>query len=417
MENEKSFSITGLIVKIILVIAFIFLLIWLFPAPNLKPVYDRIFADNVETMTDAAKSYYTVERLPKDLNGTVKLTLNEMLSMKLVLPIADSDNKLCDGNASYVEITKTATEYIIKTNLSCPNRTDYVIEHMGCYNLCSTACTIAQQETAKEANKTETKVIKIVTPPTATTSYLYKYAKTTSNTTYAWTGWSSDIAYTTSDNINFGCTADKCIEKSKTTTVKTGTKTIYATDANGDKIALYQQVYDNVLTSYEVKSCTGYNYVIYQNVGTYSYVSGTSWVDQGVSTFTTVPTDTATTKYEYVGAGFDVDCVAECSSHVMLFRVYKMTRTYVSGSTNGDSFVNITCASYKTETVPVIGYRKVFIGYKIDRVENVYKTVTYYHYKTRVATTTSNTDIQYRKYYDKTLINNGYKLISKTVIK
>jgi len=417
MENDRSFSITGLIVKIILVIAFIFLLIWLFPMPNLKPVYDRIFADNVETMTDAAKSYYTVERLPKNLNDTVKLTLNEMLSMKLVLPIADSDNRLCDGNASYVEITKTATEYIIKTNLSCPTRTDYIIEHMGCYNLCSTECTIAQQETAKETNKTTTKIIKIVTPPSDTTSYLYKYSKTISHTTYAWTGWSSDISYTTSDNINFGCTDDKCIEKSKTTTVKTGTKTIYSTDASGDKIALYQQVYDNALTSYEVKACTGYNYVIYQNVGTYSYVSSTSWVDQGVSTFTSVPTDTATTKYEYVGAGFDADCVAECSSHVMLFRVYKSTKTYVSGSTNGDSFVNITCASYETKTVPVMGYRKVFIGYKVERTENVYKTVNYYHYKTRIATTTSTTDIQYRKYYDKTLINNGYKLISKTVIK
>lgn len=414
MENERSFSITGVIVKIILVIAFIFLLIWLFPAPNLKPVYDRIFADNVETMTDAAKSYYTVERLPKDLNGTVKLTLNDMLSMKLLLPIADSDNKLCDGNASYVEITKTATEYVIKTNLSCPNKTDYVIEHMGCYNLCSNECTIAQQEAAKEANK----VIKVVKPtPIDTKAYLYKYQKTTYNTTYKWTDWSADIAYTSSDNIKFGCTDDKCIEKSKTTTVKTGTKTIYKTDASGNKIALYQQVYDNVLTSYEVKACTGYNYVIYQNVGTYSYVSNTTWVDQGVSSFTYVPTDTATTKYVYVGAGFDADCVAECSSHVMLFRVYKSVKTYVSGSTTGDSFINITCASYETKTVPVMGYRKVFIGYQVDRVENVYKTVNYYHYKTRIATTTSSTDTQYRKYYDKALINNGYKLVSKTIIK
>jgi hypothetical protein len=112
-NSEKIFSVRSFILKVILVILFVFLLMWLFPMPNLKPVYDRIFADNIDTMKDAAKSYFTVERLPKEVNKSVRMTLDEMLSMKLLLPLADSDNKLCDGRNSYVEIMKTDTEYLI----------------------------------------------------------------------------------------------------------------------------------------------------------------------------------------------------------------------------------------------------------------------------------------------------------------
>ena len=153
MEKERDFSLGRLVFKIILVIAFVFLLMWLFPMPNLNPVYDRIFADNIDTMKDAAKSYYTVDRLPKEVNASVSMTLSEMLAKKFVLPIADSDGKICDGDASYVQITKTdqPNEYILKANLVCPNKADYVIEYMGCYDLCPATC--KELEPVKEENK------------------------------------------------------------------------------------------------------------------------------------------------------------------------------------------------------------------------------------------------------------------------
>lgn len=158
MEKERDFSLGRLVFKIILVIAFVFLLMWLFPMPNLNPVYDRIFADNIDTMKDAAKSYYTVDRLPKEVNASVSMTLSEMLAKKFVLPIADSDGKICDGDASYVQITKTdqPNEYILKANLVCPNKADYVIEYMGCYDLCPAVeciCGTECEVPAKEGNK------------------------------------------------------------------------------------------------------------------------------------------------------------------------------------------------------------------------------------------------------------------------
>jgi hypothetical protein len=162
-NSEKIFSVRSFILKVILVILFVFLLMWLFPMPNLKPVYDRIFADNIATMKDAAKSYFTVERLPKEVNKSVRMTLNEMLSMKLLLPLADSDNKLCDGNNSYVEVMKTDTEYLIKINLSCPNKSGYIVEHLGCYDICADKCQPTEVE--KEVVKTTTNKPKQPKPP------------------------------------------------------------------------------------------------------------------------------------------------------------------------------------------------------------------------------------------------------------
>ncbi len=147
MYNEgRSFLLRDVIIKVLLVLLFVFLLIWLFPMPNLNPVYDRIFGENIKTMTEAAKSYYTIERLPKNVGDKVTLTLKEMLENKMILPFVDSDNKSCDATKSFVEIVRMEDEYLIKTTLSCPSKTDYVIEYLGCYDICGDLCDEEEKE-------------------------------------------------------------------------------------------------------------------------------------------------------------------------------------------------------------------------------------------------------------------------------
>ena len=72
---------------------FIFILLWLFPTKSnltdslneaLNPFYDRIFQENLDTMKEVAIAYYTTDRLPKKEGDTKKLTLGEMLEMKLL---------------------------------------------------------------------------------------------------------------------------------------------------------------------------------------------------------------------------------------------------------------------------------------------------------------------------------------------
>ena len=93
MEEKRGLTIKDLLIRLILVIVFIFLLIWLFPMPDLKPLNNQIFADNIDRMKDVAKSYYTLERLPKDINSLKRMTLKKMIDNKLILPLMDSNGK------------------------------------------------------------------------------------------------------------------------------------------------------------------------------------------------------------------------------------------------------------------------------------------------------------------------------------
>ena len=56
-----------IIVKIILVILFIILLLWLFPRNDLGVFYDGVYTNNINTMRDAAEKYYTGNRLPSNV--------------------------------------------------------------------------------------------------------------------------------------------------------------------------------------------------------------------------------------------------------------------------------------------------------------------------------------------------------------
>ena len=139
-EERKGLTVKDLLIRLILIIIFIFLLIWLFPMPDLKPLNNQIFQDNIDRMKDVAKSYYTVERLPKDFNTSKKMTLKEMIDNHLILPLMDSNGNYCNNDDSYIEIKKTENEYQIKVYLSCSDKKDYVIEHFGCYDICNDRC-------------------------------------------------------------------------------------------------------------------------------------------------------------------------------------------------------------------------------------------------------------------------------------
>ena len=85
-ESRKSYFIRDLIVRVLLIVLFIFLLMFLFPMPNLTPFYDAIFNNNVQTMKDAAEKWYTTDRMPANEGDVEKLTLQEMIDKHLILP-------------------------------------------------------------------------------------------------------------------------------------------------------------------------------------------------------------------------------------------------------------------------------------------------------------------------------------------
>lgn len=174
--ERRGFPLRDFLLKLILVIIFVFLLAWLLPkfiAPvinkttnnnngkacttstcdtsGISALTSQIFADNLERMKDAAISYYTDERLPQEEGQSQTMTLSEMIGKKIIVPLVDKNNKACDVEKSYVKITKIADEYILKVNLKDSEKEDYILVHLGCYTYCDSY--ICQKQDTGSATK------------------------------------------------------------------------------------------------------------------------------------------------------------------------------------------------------------------------------------------------------------------------
>ncbi len=196
-EERNEFPIKDLLIKILFLALFVFLLLWLFPIGRnkveLKPLTDQIFNGNVQAMKEAAKAYYTNERLPKNVGSKVSMTLQEMLNRKLVLPFTDKNGESCDTQNSYVEITRMDKEFSLKVYLSCNKQNDYVVEIMGCNDKCKVIDNDKTADNDKPVKPVKPdKPVKPVTPTKKTKTITeYEYKRTISNSTWsAYTAWS-----------------------------------------------------------------------------------------------------------------------------------------------------------------------------------------------------------------------------------
>ena len=160
-NGEREFPFKDFLTKLILVIVFVFLLVWLLPkfiTPTIvqencndtkksgpstecslaySSLTSQIFQDNLDKMKEAAVSYYTVERLPNAIGDTDKMTLADMYEKKLLTTLIDKNNKKVDSEKSYVEITKMDEEYLLKVFIKDSEKEDYILVHLGCYNYCN----------------------------------------------------------------------------------------------------------------------------------------------------------------------------------------------------------------------------------------------------------------------------------------
>jgi len=139
----RSFSMKEKLLKVLFIIILIFVSTLIFPNKSefeekLDPLYQNTFNKNVKLMKDAAKKYFNSSRLSNKVGETVFLTLGDMLDKQLIIPFVDSQNNQCDYEHSYIEITKIDDEHYLKINLQCPDKSDYIIVNMGCYNYCDT---------------------------------------------------------------------------------------------------------------------------------------------------------------------------------------------------------------------------------------------------------------------------------------
>ena len=150
-ERGSRFSLLDIVVKLIFAALFIFILVWLFQknVPNMAPFYSNVFRENIKYMQEAGESYFTDDKLPKEIGQSNRISLADMFDKKLVLPFVDEDGNSCNQYDSYVSVTKTDNGYELKTNLVCNKESNYTIKILGCHNyckdaLCSKTCSVEQ---------------------------------------------------------------------------------------------------------------------------------------------------------------------------------------------------------------------------------------------------------------------------------
>lgn len=481
--EERGFPFRDFLLKLILVIIFVFLLVWLLPkfmeptvvkkegnseTTDISSLTSQIFADNLERMKDAAISYYTDERLPKEVGDSDKMTLSDMIGKKIIVALIDKNNKACDVEKSYVKITKTEDEYILKVNLKDSEKEDYILVHLGCYTYCdSYVCEKKETQVAIKGSK-PTAIVPIkgsvtYTPkdpdnPTPTNSsnpsptptdiptpsdeptptppeepdYIYEYQKTTGAEYSEWSNWSSwSKTSCATKEINCNSNDPTCLKKLQRYNRK-------------EKIGTYEKKYTKTRSvlkqtgSYTQKSCSKYNYVVintttyattttrtYTTINTiskYTQASSGGWTYNGRGSYANPPRDTATTHYKFVGADYSY-CYDTCTT---LPNYYYDSYTYTGGmssvtsttSTPGGTSTSTStsssttqqasasCGEYVTKTIPI--YSTINETEVATRTEPLYGTVCYQSTKTRKLIDAGKTRTKWSKYNDTELLNNGW---------
>ena len=112
--ERRGFPLRDFLLKLILVVIFVALLVWLLPkfikptivneckhsgssgaicdTSGIDALTSQIFMDNLEKMKNAAISYYTDDRLPQKVGDSEKMTLSDMIGKHLIVALIDKNN-------------------------------------------------------------------------------------------------------------------------------------------------------------------------------------------------------------------------------------------------------------------------------------------------------------------------------------
>ena len=189
MEDERRINIVKVLLKLIVVVLVILFSAWIVTkiCSNNNPInsdklVDQVFQDNLNRMKEVGISYFTLERMPKNVGDKEKITLQDMYDKNLILEVRDEENNLCSDTDSYIEVEKYNDEYQMKVNLSCSNRKDYIIVVMGCYNYCKNEiCEKQEQDVITDSDNDSQQNMVIE----------YEYYKATNGKWTDWSAWSA----------------------------------------------------------------------------------------------------------------------------------------------------------------------------------------------------------------------------------
>ena len=471
MEDERRINIVKVLLKLIVVVLVILFSAWIVTkiCSNNNPInsdklVDQVFQDNLNRMKEVGISYFTLERMPKNVGDKEKITLQDMYDKNLILEVRDEENNLCSDTDSYIEVEKYNDEYQMKVNLSCSNRKDYIIVVMGCYNYCKNEICEKQEQdviTDSDNDSQQNTVIE------------YEYYKATNGKWTDWSAWSAwqktyleptEYRKVETKVVQEDYTYESTIEEDEYADVIISCPSGYSLNSEGTKCkkisnettnpvcptisgyTLYNQdgftckYKSNTTVSQVCPSLNGYTIISNQSSGWTCVYKKYLRQGQGLS----VPQNTSTRIYEFVTTALIHDCDT-CSYYSGVIYNIFARKTQSAVCPSGYTKIGNSCVKTKTNaaTCPS-GYEKINntckkvyyksiikscpTGFTLTNETNqrCYKKVTsvitmhdvrdvtYYRYATR---SYIDGTIDYKwstSNNDKSLLNNGYKLTGRT---
>ena len=386
MEDERRINVVKVLLKLIVVVLVILFSAWIVTkiCSNNNPInsdklVDQVFQDNLNRMKEVGISYFTLERMPKNVGDKEKITLQDMYDKKLILEVRDEENNLCSDTDSYIEVEKYNDEYQMKVNLSCSNRKDYIIVVMGCYNYCKNEICEKQEQdviTDSDNDSQQNTVIE------------YEYYKATNGKWTDWSAWSAwqktyleptEYRKVETKVVQEGYTYESTIEEDEYADVIISCPSGYSLNSEGTKCkkisnettnpvcptisgyTLYNQdgftckYKSNTTVSQVCPSLNGYTIISDQSSGWTCVYKKYLSQGQGLS----VPQNTSTRIYEFVTTALIHDCDT-CSYYSGVIYNIFARKTQSAVCPSGYTKIGNSCVKTKTNTATCpSGYTKI----------------------------------------------------------
>lgn len=220
--EERGYSLKKILIKFLIVIAIVVIIIgiWLKLSSSSSNnnrnkgnetslSYTEIYNKNVESIKESTISYYKEDLLPEEEGKYETLTLKEMLDKKMIDTLIEDDNDKLDYEKSYIKITNTGQEFILKINIKTEKREKSELIYLGHYNYCTSyICErdellqeeeeepvnikqskddIEENEVIEDKNNSNTSKSEVLTE----NETLYKYVRVTPAKLSNWSNWSN----------------------------------------------------------------------------------------------------------------------------------------------------------------------------------------------------------------------------------
>ena len=384
MEDERRINVVKVLLKLIVVVLVILFSAWIVTkiCSNNNPInsdklVDQVFQDNLNRMKEVGISYFTLERMPKNVGDKEKITLQDMYDKKLILEVRDEENNLCSDTDSYIEVEKYNDEYQMKVNLSCSNRKDYIIVVMGCYNYCKNEICEKQDVITDSNNGSQQNMV-----------IEYEYYKATNGKWTDWSAWSAwqktyleptEYRKVETKVVQEDYTYESTIEEDEYADVIISCPSGYSLNSEGTKCkkisnettnpvcptisgyTLYNQdgftckYKSNTTVSQVCPSLNGYTIISNQSSGWTCVYKKYLRQGQGLS----VPQNTSTRIYEFVTTALIHDCDT-CSYYSGVIYNIFARKTQSAVCPSGYTKIGNSCVKTKTNTATCpSGYTKI----------------------------------------------------------